>query len=108
MTLMERAIVLTVAPASRGLGYALFVTRTKRADWGVKEIRSGKNRQALAEIEGMLRVVGPVALVTEVRTHKSCRRSPRVQQLAERRKTALAPHIFMRCSFRRSQTRGAG
>ncbi len=81
MNLKERAVVLAVAPTSRGFGYILFVARSQPLDWGVKETRCDKNRQALAKIDGMLRLIMPAILVLEDRAHRSCRRSLRVKRL---------------------------
>ncbi len=83
MTALKGTIVLAIAPTSRGFGYVLFAARTKPVDWGVKEARDDKNRQALIKIEAMFRAIIPTVLVVEDRTHKNCRRSIRVKLLLE-------------------------
>jgi hypothetical protein len=77
---MTCSLLLAIAPTSRGFGYITFAERLP-ADWGVKEIRSNKNVEALAKIEDMLRRIVPKILVLEDPSHRSCRRSPRVRWL---------------------------
>ncbi|MGO8953561.1 MAG: hypothetical protein ACLPWS_08895 [Rhodomicrobium sp.] len=86
MSTVDRNIVSSIAPASRGFGYVLFAARAEPVNWGVKEIRTGKskNRQVLAKIEVMLGEIVPAVLVLEDRRHKECRRSVCINVLLKR------------------------
>ena len=42
----RKDVIVTIAPTSRGFGYAIFATPASLVDWGVKETRRDKNRLA--------------------------------------------------------------
>ena len=77
----RKDVIVTIAPTSRGFGYAIFATPTSLVDWGVKETRRDKNRQARSKVEAMIQEVRPGAVVIENWFHESCRRSGRVREL---------------------------
>ena len=74
-------LVMSIAPTSRGFGYAIFATPSSLVDWGVKETRRDKNRQTKSRVEAMMQEVRPSAVVIENWFHESCRRSGRVREL---------------------------
>ena len=77
----RKDVIVTIAPTSRGFGYAIFATPSSLVDWGVKETRRDKNRQAKSKVEAMIQEVRPGAVVIENWFHESCRRSGRVRDL---------------------------
>ncbi len=78
---LNGAIVLAIAPTSRGFGFVLFSAPAMPLDWGVKETRRDKNGQTKSKIEAMLREIKPSAVVIEDWFHRSCRRSERIRVL---------------------------
>ncbi len=77
----RKDVIVTIAPTSRGFGYAIFAAPTAVMDWGVKETRCDKNRQTKSKLEAMLQEVKPTVVVIESWLHESCRRSERVREL---------------------------
>ena len=79
----KKDLIVTIAPTSRGFGYAIFAAPTAVLDWGVKETRRDKNRLGKLRIEAMLQEIEPTAVVIENWFHMSCRRSERVRLLLD-------------------------
>ena len=79
----KKDLIVTIAPTSRGFGYAVFAAPTAALDWGVKETRRDKNRQGKLRIEAMLQEIKPSTVVIENWFHGSCRRSERVRLLLD-------------------------
>jgi hypothetical protein len=95
-------IVFAIAPTSRGFGYVLFVARGQPVDWGVKETRRSKNRQAILKIKAMLVTIKPTVVVLEDRSHLTCRRSVRVRHLLKKvTDLAKAQGLAVACYSRR-------
>jgi hypothetical protein len=84
MTPTAGPVVFAIAPTSRGFGYVLFAARGHPVDWGVKETRVDKNRQALIKIKSMLLTIRPTVVVLEDQNRLASRRSLRVRQLLKR------------------------
>ena len=81
MTARTKKLIFAIAPTSRGFGFVLFSAPATPLDWGVKETRWDKNRQAKSKIEAMLREIKPAVVVIENWLHASCRRSEWVRVL---------------------------
>jgi Holliday junction resolvasome RuvABC endonuclease subunit len=77
----RKDVIVTIAPTSRGFGYAIFAAPTAVMDWGVKETRWDKNQLTKSKVQSMLQEVRPAAVVIENWFHESCRRSARVREL---------------------------
>jgi hypothetical protein len=71
--------VLSLAPISRGLGFAVLEGPQTLIDWGVKSARANKNVQSLAKARELIQHYQPDVLVLE--DCKGSRRGKRVQQL---------------------------
>jgi hypothetical protein len=74
-------LVMSIAPTTRGFGYAIFAEPGLLLDWGVKEARSDKNRRIRAQVEALVKNTMPSTVVLENWFHDGCRRSKRVRQL---------------------------
>jgi hypothetical protein len=72
---------MSIAPTTRGFGYAIFAEPGLLLDWGVKEARGDKNRRIRAQVEALVKNAMPSTVVLENWFHESCRRSERVRQL---------------------------
>jgi hypothetical protein len=92
----KNALILAIAPSSRGLGFAVLDGCTL-ADWGVKSVTGDKNAASLKKAGKMIADYKPAVLVLEDAAAKGSRRSPRIRKLtkkliasAERRKVRVA------------------
>lgn len=75
-------LVLGLHPSSRGFGWALLDGPQSLLDYGSSEIRgTGKNAQALARIETLLKRYRPGILALESFDDAASRRRPRVRRL---------------------------
>lgn len=94
----QNKLVLSVAPFTRGLGYAVFEGPLNPIDWGVKEVRTNKNASSLKKIEAMIDFYQPDVLVFE--DHRGAnRRGKRIQsllslvnKLAKRKRITTKPY----------------
>jgi len=58
-------VVLSVAPATRGMAYAIFEKETEPIDWGIKTARINKNRKCEGYVESLISFYQPDVLVLE-------------------------------------------
>lgn len=87
-TRVADALVLSLAPNSRGFGFVLFEAPLAPFDWGVQEVRGEeKNRRIIDFVARTIDRYRPVVLVLEDWLDSACRRSARIialyQALAE-------------------------
>ena len=73
--------ILAVAPAVRGVGFAVLDADGTLADWGVKLIKGDKNKTSLAKIGKLMVESEPDLLVLEDALAKGSFRSSRVRKL---------------------------
>jgi hypothetical protein len=76
-------LVLAIAPTTRGFGYAVFANMRGPVDWGVKEVRTAKNRQALKRAGELFDTFRPAYLVIEDWEAEGSRRERRICALLE-------------------------
>lgn len=75
--------MLSIAPSTRGFGFAVMMTESKLVDWGVKSVTSGrKNEHSLARAVELIDLYAPETIVLEDCSTGS-RKRPRVQALIE-------------------------
>jgi len=58
-------VVLSVAPATRGIGYAVFENEKEPIDWGIKTARVNKNTRCERHVESLISFYQPDVLVIE-------------------------------------------
>jgi len=73
--------ILSIAPSTRGFGYAVIEGNDKLVDWGVKSISGDKNNGSLTRIEKMMAFYEPKFMVLQ--DVKDSRRAPRIRELIE-------------------------
>jgi hypothetical protein len=73
--------VLGLHPSARGFGWALFEGPGHPFDAGTADIRTDKNKQALARIDALLKRYRPKVLALETFEGLGTRRSARIQSL---------------------------
>lgn len=107
-------LVLAIAPARRGFGYAVFDGMHKVIDWGHYEVKRGTNRQYLTRFCSLITWYSPDMLVLPNLARQRSRRSPRVvkrmlsiQAAAARRKIAIARYtrLEIRAAFAGAEAR---
>lgn len=76
-------LVLAIAPTTRGFGYAVFESMRSPVDWGVKEVRTDKNRQALKRAGELFATFQPGAVLVEDWVAEGSRRERRICALLE-------------------------
>src|SRR5436190_4891610 len=81
---LKQIRVLAVAPSSRGFGFVVLEDNKMLVDWGVKSVRGDKNTASLVKVKELIRDYAPTLVVLEDMRGKDCRRSPRVQTLAQK------------------------
>lgn len=96
---------LSVAPSSRGFGFAVLEGESRLVDWGVKSATGDKNSHCLAEVEKLIIFYRPAVLVLEEAT--STRRSPRVQELNTQLLDLAKQHTIKVKLLSRAKVRGA-
>ena len=75
--------ILAIAPASRGLGFAVIEGKEKLVNWGVKGIKKNKNADSLQKLKELIEEYRPHMLIFENYSAKGSRRSPRVRKLGQ-------------------------
>lgn len=75
--------VLAVAPVSQGLGYAVFEGPTRLVDWGIKRVRTDKNRRAVVQTAALVQLYRPRVLVLEDYAGPGSRRRKRIRALID-------------------------
>jgi len=76
--------VLSIAPSTRGFGYAVIEGEHTFLDWGVKAVKGDKNAESLAKANKLLTYYKPDVLVIQDLASKDCRRAPRIQKLGRK------------------------
>jgi hypothetical protein len=76
-------LIIGIAPARRGFGYAVFDGPHKVIDWGCHEAKQGTNRQHLKKLRSILSWYAPDVLVLPNLARQKPRRSPRVIKLVQ-------------------------
>ena len=86
MTTSAPEKLLSIAPVSRGIGYALFERVDLLVDWGTKEARrvADKNAHCLLFVERLIRLHGPTELALADWSDPKSRRSTRIKELLRR------------------------
>jgi hypothetical protein len=74
-------LVLAIFPTTRGLGFVAFEGPRRVIDWGVKEVRTNKNRESLAKASGLVEWYKPDVVLLEDTEASGSRRSGRIRQL---------------------------
>ena len=77
----RNAIILGIAPSSRGFGFAVFETPGTLIHLGGKDVNGDKNAQSLAKISELISHYRPDCVVIEDTTNERSRRSDRVKEL---------------------------
>ena len=75
----KETLVLSLAPTSRGLGFAVMEGPQRLIDWGVKSTKAKENAQCIARAKELIRHYQPDVIVLE--DCQGSRRGARVQQL---------------------------
>src|ERR1700712_2468501 len=74
--------IIALAPATRGLGFALLEGRGTLVNWGVKTINGAqKNAKVLTKVKELISHYQPDVLVLENTSAEGSRRSPRIRKL---------------------------
>lgn len=81
--------ILSVAPSSRGFGFAVLEGKEMLVDWGVKSVEGDKNVRSLAKLEDIIVHYIPDVMVIHDHSRKESRCSARIRALS-RRMIALA------------------
>jgi hypothetical protein len=74
-------LILAIYPTTRGFGFVVFEGERRPIDWGVKEVRGDKNRQALAKAAELMSWHQADMVVLENAQGVGSRRSDRIKQL---------------------------
>ena len=75
--------VLAVAPFVSGIAYVLFNGPWLPIDWGIKWIRSDKNKKGSEKVAGLIRRYQPDILVFEDHSGPGSRRAKRIETLLD-------------------------
>jgi hypothetical protein len=89
---LKQVRVLAIAPSSKGFGFAVLEGAGTFVDWGVKSVDGDKNAASLVKVKRLIIDYAPSAIVLEDMRGKDCRRSARVQTLAEKIIQLAASH----------------
>lgn len=74
--------LLTIAPSSRGFGFAVLEGENTLVNWGSKSVNTGdKNAQSLVKIAEMMDFYQPHSLFMKDTFSRDSRRSPRIRTL---------------------------
>ena len=76
--------ILSIAPSSRGFGFAVLEGEKTLADWGVKQVEGDKNTQSLEKAKKLIAHYQPDLMVFQNASLKHSRRSPRIKALIKR------------------------
>lgn len=74
-------MVLSLDPASRGLGFTIFDAPQSLLDWGYSDIRFNKKHRILNKVRSLIDLYNPDLIVLEDAHVKSARRSQRIRNL---------------------------
>jgi Holliday junction resolvasome RuvABC endonuclease subunit len=101
--------ILSIAPSSRGFGFAVLKGQEKLIDWGVKSIKGKKNKNArtVEKVKEAILQHVPEVIVLEDASSKESRRSARIRALGKKI-VALAKSLDVKVVlFSRAQVRKA-
>ncbi len=76
--------VLSIAPSTRGFGYAVLEDAANLVDWGSKSVEGNKNTECLIKVEALIAHYQPTLIVLEDHSGKDSRRSARIVTLGKR------------------------
>jgi hypothetical protein len=79
----EPVRVLSIDPASRGIGFALLEGPNRLIDWGFRNTRGDKDAQCKAHVGAMIAHYQPDVLILEDYGGRKPRRSERIRRLAD-------------------------
>ena len=74
---------LSIAPTTRGFGFAVIDGEGKLVNWGGKVVKGDKNKGALRKAEELISHYKPRTLVLQDASAKHSRRSQRVRELTQ-------------------------
>jgi RNase H-fold protein (predicted Holliday junction resolvase) len=99
--------VLGLHPSSRGFGWVLFDGPNTAFDWGIADIASHRNADALDRIVRILKKYRPKVLVLETFDDEKSKRAERIRKLgrsiADRaEKLGIAVHFYSRDQIRQT------
>lgn len=80
----NNGIILGVAPASKGFGYAVLEGDRTLVDWGVRTVAGDKNAGTLKQIAKMIAQYKPGLLVLDDASAKGSRRCLRIRTLTKK------------------------
>ena len=75
--------ILSIAPSTRGFGFAVLEDRETLVDWGVKSVKGNKNARSLVKVEELIAHYRPGVIVLHDNSAKASRRSARIQALGQ-------------------------
>lgn len=76
--------ILSIAPSTKGFGFALLEGKEKLVEWGVKAVEGDKNAASLSKIAAMIDQWKPSVIVLEDCSTKDSRRAPRIRELSRK------------------------
>lgn len=97
--------VLSVAPSTRGFGFAVLEGAETLVDWGATEVKRDKNAQALAKVQRLIAHYQPDVLVLPDALAKEARRSARIKSLCQEIAGHAEVHKIKVASFSSEQVR---
>lgn len=95
--------ILSIAPSSRGFGFAVLEGQETLVDWGVKPVKGDKNAQSLLKLGELIEHYQPDFLVLEDVDDKNSRRSPRIKALGKKIMVFAETHKLKVTLFSREQ-----
>lgn len=73
--------ILSIAPSTRGFGFAVIEGDDKLVDWGVKSVTKDKNTGSITKVDELLALYQPRVIVLQ--DVKDSRRAPRIRELIQ-------------------------
>lgn len=77
----RKPLVLSLAPSSRGVGFAVFEGERMLLDWGVRYVKKDKNKGSISRIRALIEAYQPEVLVIEDYAGPGSWRHPRIRRL---------------------------
>jgi Holliday junction resolvasome RuvABC endonuclease subunit len=82
MNKIQHYRILSIAPSTRGFGFAVLEGKDTLVDWGVKTVQGNKNTNSLAKMKELIAYYQPEVLVLE--DTEGSRRSVRIKALSRK------------------------
>ena len=82
MNKIQHYRILSIAPSTRGFGFAVLEDKDTLVDWGVKTVQGNKNANSLAKVKELIVHYQPSALVLQ--DTEGSRRSARIKALSQK------------------------